>query len=72
MKKYQVILSKSYLVAVSARTSKDAMRIAEFYTGDIQDISIDQDRKRYNFSIGEIECTINDSLGAEEIENSLD
>ncbi|OGZ96452.1 MAG: hypothetical protein A3J10_01220 [Candidatus Sungbacteria bacterium RIFCSPLOWO2_02_FULL_54_10] len=61
MKKYQVALTKSYLVTVRAKTKEGAMHIAEFYTGDSQDISIDQDRKRYNFAIEQIECTVNES-----------
>lgn len=51
------------MVTVRAKTQEDAMHVAEFYTGDIQDISIDQDRKEYNFAIEEIECTANESLG---------
>lgn len=67
MKKYRVVLTKSYLVTVRAKTREDAMHITEFYTGDSQDISIDQDRKKYNFAIDEIECTVNESWGAEKI-----
>lgn len=66
MKKYRVVLTKSYLVTVRAKTQEDAMRIAEFYTGDSQDISIDQDRKKYGFAIEQIECAANESSGLAE------
>ena len=63
MKKYRIALTKSYLVTVRAKTQEDAMHIAEFYTGDINDISIDQDRKKYHFVIKQIEFTVNESIG---------
>jgi hypothetical protein len=67
MKTHQIILTKSYTVIVNAKTKKQAKDVAEFYTGDIQDISTPKDRKRFNFSIEEIECKMNESLEAEEI-----
>lgn len=70
MKTYQVILAKSYVVTVNAETKEQAKHIAEFYTCDIQDISTNEDRRKFNFSIEEIDCSINESLGAEEIKNN--
>lgn len=69
MKTYQVVLTKSYVVTVNAKTKEKAKRFAEFYTGDIQDISTDENRKKLNFSIEEIDARINESLEAEEIKN---
>ena len=69
MKTYQVVLAKSYVVTVNAKTEEKAKRFAEFYTGDIQDISTDENRKKLNFSIEEIDSRINESLEAEEIKN---
>src|SRR3989339_45837 len=40
MKTYQVVLTKSYLVMVNTCTKEQARRECEFYTNDIQDISI--------------------------------
>ncbi len=62
MKTYQIILTKSYTVIVNAKTKEQAKDIAEFYTGDIQDISTSKDRSKFNFSIEKIECKINESL----------
>ena len=50
MKTYQVVLTKSYVVTVNAETKEKAKRFAEFYTGDIQDISTDENRRKSNFS----------------------
>ena len=69
MKTYQVVLTKSYVVTVNAETKEKAKRFAEFYTGDIQDISTDENRRKSNFSIEEIDSRINESLEAEEIKN---
>lgn len=67
MRTYQIILTKSYMATVNAKTKEQAKDAAEFYTGDIQDISTPKDRSRFNFSIEKIECKINESLEAEEI-----
>lgn len=69
MKTYQVVLTKAYVVTVNAKTKEKAKRFAEFYTGDIQDISTEENRKKFNFSIEEIDAKINESLEAEEIKN---
>ena len=67
MKTYQVVLAKSYVVTINAKTEEQAKRIAEFYTGDIQDISTKEDRGKFNFAIDEIVCGINESFEAKEI-----
>lgn len=67
MKTYKVVLMKSYTVKVKASTTEKAKHLAEFYTGDIEDISAPQDRKKSGFSIGDIECLANESLCAEEV-----
>ena len=69
LKTYQVVLTKSYVITVNAEAKEKAKRFAEFYTGDIQDISTDEDRRKFNFSIKEIDSRINESLEAEEIKN---
>ena len=69
MKTYRVVLTKSYVVAVNAETKEKAKRFAEFYTGDIRDISTDEDRGKFNFSIEDIDCGMNESLEAEAIRN---
>ena len=69
MKTYQVVLTKAYVVTVNAKTKEKAKRCAELYTGDIQDISTDEYRRKFKFSIEEIDSRMNESLEAEEIKN---
>ena len=68
MKTYQVVLTKSYLVIVSAETEEQARRICEFYTNNIQDISTKENRIKEKFLIENIECTINEAFDFMEME----
>lgn len=70
MKTYQVILTKSYTVTIKTDHAQKARRFAEFYTNDIADISSQEDRDRLNFSIGRIECGMNESLEANEVKEN--
>ncbi len=67
MKSFQVSLTKNYLVNINAETESEAKRLAELFTGDIQDISETNNRKEYKFKIEKIECTINEAIDVEEI-----
>jgi hypothetical protein len=68
MKTYQVVLTKSFVVTVNAETSKEAKRVSEFYTSNIQDISTDVDRRKEKFEIENIDCTLNETFECTEIE----
>lgn len=65
METYEVILTKSYIVKVNADNVSNAKHFAEFFTGDIIDISSKEDKEKHNFSIEEIECTANEAFDAE-------
>jgi len=67
MKTYQVVLTKSYLVTVRARTKEQARRVCEFYTNDIQDISTKENREKEKFLIKNIGCTVNETFDCCEI-----
>jgi len=67
MKTYQVVLTKSYLVSVSAKTKEQARRACEFYTNDIQDVSTLENREKGEFLIKNIECTVNETFDCREI-----
>lgn len=69
MNTYQVELTKSYLITIQAESEEKAREFSELYTGDIIDLSSENDRMKNNFSIDDIECTINESFGCELIEN---
>lgn len=62
MKTYTIDLTRTYRVVVKANTAKRARECAEFFLGDCPDCSTEQDRKRYNFSIKEIEMVWNDGV----------
>lgn len=67
MKTYHVVLTKSYLISVSANTEEQARRVCEFYTNDIQDISTIENRDKEKFLIENIECTVNETYDCHEI-----
>lgn len=67
MKSFQVSLTKSYLVSINAENREVAKRLAEFFTGDIQDISELNNRSEYKFEIEEIECTMNEAVDVQEM-----
>lgn len=67
MKTYQVTLTKAYAVTINADGAEQAKRLAEFYTGDIQDISTNQNRKEHYFNIKQITCNMNEGFDVKEI-----
>jgi len=67
MKTYQVVLTKSYLVTVRAKTKEKARRTCEFYTNNIQDISTKENREKEKFLIKNIERTVNETFDCREI-----
>lgn len=67
MKKFDVILTKSYIVRLKAMDKNKAKEYAELFTGDIQDISSMDDRKRFRFEIVDITCKINEAFEIREI-----
>ncbi len=69
MKSFQVSLTKSYLVTIKAESETDAKRFAEFFTGDIKDISDENNHQQHNFLIEEIKCIVNEAVNAEETKN---
>ena len=68
MKTYNVSLSRAFVVKIRAKDKRKACRYAEYFIGDCHDESTAEERRKYRFSIKEIEMTINDALNAEEIE----
>lgn len=67
MKNYLVILSKSYIVEMKAKSELEAQRLAEVYTSNITDISTHQDKEEYGFEITQITCGLNEVFEASEI-----
>ena len=67
MKKYELLLTRSYIVTVYAQDKDKACKCAEFYLGDCPDLSRPKDRKDQKFKIKEIEMTFNETYEAKEI-----
>lgn len=61
MKKFEVILTKSYILTIHANNEDDAKDFAEFYTSDVKDISTKEDKLKDKFEIINIECKINEA-----------
>lgn len=67
MKIFEIVLTKSYVVRVTAENQTDASQFVELFTSDVQDISTENDRKNHNFTIQNIDCKVNEAIECEEI-----
>ena len=68
MKKYEVLLTRSYIVTIYSEDEEQACRFVEFYLGDCPDLSEQKDRKEKKFYIDDIEMTYNEAFELKEIE----
>ena len=66
MKKYQVTLTRAYVINVHAKNIEDAKRLVEFFIGDPPDRSNKLEREKYEFKIGEMEMRMNEAVEADE------
>lgn len=62
MRTYEVVLMKSYIIRIKAENKNKAREYSELFTGDIQDISLIDERKKFNFKIEDIDCKINEAF----------
>ena len=66
MKKFEVVLTKSYIVRIKAEDKNKAKEYSELFTGDIQDISSMDNRRKFNFEIEDIVCKLNEVFEVQE------
>jgi len=66
MKTFEVVLTKSYIVRIKTENEKKAKEYSELFTGDIQDISSIDYRKKFNFEIEDINCKLNEAFEVQE------
>jgi hypothetical protein len=66
MEKFEVVLTKSYIVRIKAEDKKKAKEYSELFTGDIQDISLIDNRRKFNFEIEDIVCKLNEAFEVQE------
>jgi hypothetical protein len=67
MKKYKVLLARSYIVTIYAEHENHARKYTEFYLGDCPDLSKLKDQRDRKFKIKEIEMTFNEAFESKEI-----
>lgn len=67
MKKYEVLLVRSYIVTIYAEHKDQARKYTEFYLGDCPDLSKPKDQRDQQFRIEEIEMTFNEAFESKEI-----
>lgn len=67
MKTFEVVLTKSYIVRIKAENKTKAKEYSELFTGDIQDISSIDYRKKFNFEIKDIDCKLNEAFEIQEL-----
>lgn len=68
MKKYEVLLTRSYIITIYSQDERQACRFAEFYLGDCPDLSEQKDRDEKKFKIEGIKMTFNDAFEPKEID----
>ena len=66
MKTFEVVLTKSYIVKISAEDETKAKEYSTFFTGNIQNLSSISDEQYYNFKIENIDCRMNEALDVTE------
>ena len=67
MKTFEVNLTKSYLVKIKEKNKEESKELAEFYTGDITDLSSTEEREKECFEIEIIDCMMSEAFEVEEI-----
>lgn len=67
MKKFEVLLTRSYIVTILSESERQACKYVEFYLGDSPDLSKSKDRRDKKFKIERIEMTFNEAHEPKEI-----
>ncbi len=65
MPTFDVFLTRTYRVRMTAPDEERAREYAEYFTGHITDDSEASDRLRFKFQIEEIEMVLNDAVDVE-------
>ncbi|KOY86972.1 hypothetical protein AD998_13200 [bacterium 336/3] len=68
MQKFVITLTKSYLVEINATDEEQAKNLVTFFTSDISDLSNDDDKNKYQFSIETIKCVENEAFDCQTLE----
>lgn len=68
MKNFKVMLTRNYIIDISAINQEEAMFLSEFFISNVRDDSNEKEQNQFKFKINDIEMTINDAFEAEEID----
>lgn len=60
------MLTRNYIVDISATSEDEAMFLSEFFISNVRDDSNEKDHNQYRFKINNIEMTINEAFEVEE------
>ncbi len=72
MKRYQVFLSRTYIVDIQAENEEEACLNVEYYLGHCEDLSSENERRRDNFLIEKIKPAINEAFEVMEVTDEED
>jgi len=64
MRRYKVMLTRTYQVIIKAKNEERAKFLTEYFLGDCEDRSNERDRREKKFYIEEIELAQNDAFEA--------
>ena len=67
MQEFKVSLSRVYSVTVHAKNKQRAKELAEYFIGNPEDKSSNEDRRKYKFLIEKIEMKVNEVFEMQEI-----
>lgn len=67
MRTFKVVLTKSYIARIKAEDKDKAKIYSELFTGDIQDISSIDYRRKFNFEIDDIVYKSNEVFEVQEL-----
>ena len=67
MKTFDIILTKSYKVRIKAKNKFYAKEYLQYFTSNIQDLSTNIEKQKFNFEIENIDCKMNEIFEIEEI-----
>lgn len=70
MKNFKVMLTRNYIIDISAINQEEAMFLSEFFISNVRDDSDEKEQNQVKFKINDIEMTFNEAFEAEEIDES--
>jgi len=70
-KRYEVFLTRNYVVHIKAESKEEACSNVEFYLGDCEDLSNEFEQANDHFQIEKIKPAINEAFGLKKFQRTL-